>query len=197
MRQVVPVTDIPPPPRGARRGRQHKERRAAHGLGLQAVPGRPAEKLAPRPLAGEGKDLRAVAQDGCCQAFPIEMVPAELRIDAGHGLDQIGEAEAEGKHLTILLRSQQPRREPDSMERRPELVSWPGIVRSALRRDTADRSAAEDDGEVGGEDVRKYGHGDIIRSVRIDATSRAATRMDSTMPKNTSGTSGTKIIVSA
>ncbi len=89
--QLLPVADIPPAPRRTRWRRQHEERRAAHGLGLQAVPDRPAEKLAPRPLAGEGKDLRAVAQDGRAQALPVEVIAAELRIDPGHRLDQIGE----------------------------------------------------------------------------------------------------------
>ncbi len=43
------------------------------------------------------------------------------------------------------------------MERGPEHVARPGIVRPALRRDIAHRRAAEDDGEVGGEEVRKDG----------------------------------------
>ena len=34
----------------------------------------------------------------------------------------------------------------------------PGVVRPALRGDIADCRAAEDDGEVGGEDVRKDRH---------------------------------------
>ena len=36
------------------------------------------------------------------QAFPVEVVIAELRIDAGYGLDEVGEAETEGKNLAKL-----------------------------------------------------------------------------------------------
>lgn len=63
-------------------------------------------------LAGERDDLRSVAQDRRAQTFPVEVVIAELRIDAGHGLDKIGQAEAKGEDLAELLRLQAAQRQP-------------------------------------------------------------------------------------
>ena len=157
-RQPLPLTYVPPPPRRARRRRQHEERGATHLLRLQTIGDAATEELASRPLAGERDDPRLVAQYHRAQAVPVEMVIVELRIDTRHVLDEIGQAEAKSEDVSKLLRLQQPRRQSDRMERRPEHVTRPGIVRPAPHRHIAYRRAAEDDVEVGSEDVRKDGH---------------------------------------
>ena len=104
------------------------------------------------PIRLGGCDLRRERRAGVA----AERARGKFAVHAAHVLGEIGQAQAPSRQFGIVLRTQQSRREPDSVKRRPEPVLWMGVIGAAPGRDSARRRAAEDDAKARLEHVGQH-----------------------------------------
>src|SRR5215210_5782513 len=135
----ISETSEPPQPLGIRnrsirrrRRRQDEELRLTEATLLRAELGALAERAAVRLLADERDPLRP--QLGSDPAQPLrrtrEIGATQITRSAGRAQRRVRHAETVGRQLLLLLRREQPRREPRVIEQPPEVVARVGEMRA-------------------------------------------------------------------
>ena len=111
---------------------------------------RPAARLVKARSFGWASMIFSVSADARRDA---KRPARQFVVHAADVLREIGETDPEPRQHAIFVRAQEPRRQPDAVQRPPELVLRMRIIGAALRRHGPRRRAAEDDLQARLEDV--------------------------------------------